>query len=698
MRGEGACASGKARWIDEQEFAGRGAAREMGWPLPVSCEGECDRKTLPDRFHTEYKSQFKRFVLSPAGQSQYAVVPFQASCGCDGGACEIRSGCGCGCQRRTTTHGIPHKPASHVCRQPAHPVPKLQQPELYPVYAQEQERCGCSPCFCGCGCGCDSYEVAAPAHQAHDSCCSWGPAFRSVGVQPSQAAPQPQPMRPYEPAPAAAAPHAAYAPQATHQTQPQQYYQAQPQPQAQPQRRAPAMPAAPSRRPLESARSAPPESGPFGYPAAAAPPPEAEGPPAPYTTAPYGTAPAVPRPQPQPYPKAAGAKGPSLTPEEAIRIIQARFRRRNREKALPATRSLPDTTVKRMTGKPVFHSYGRKNTHPAAGRFISGEYMLTHNVTPHEQPNRPERKQVFGSAVFSRESMRKYDASRQGRLSQLAAEHAEAMQRLAAVSPRVDTTLGPFSWGGAGEGAPAEDGRPRGPGGPRFRGEPAPGRSAPLCGALRRPAPRRRRPGPLGGPALQRRASFSSLPTQAAAGPGPGAAAAPAYPPHPNVYPRQAAPGAPPAAVRAAWGEVPGQRPSVIASLATGVRPAPHQPQRRHPPRPRHPPRRLRTLRTHSPPTYGAPACGGSCRGSSAGRCPCGAGRRSASPAPPAAGAASGGSGRLYVVREFAPRQAEELDPKFYKYLPAEATSTLRPAGRVLPPSYTVANTLDEYD
>jgi hypothetical protein len=56
-------------------------------------------------------------------------------------------------------------------------------------------------------------------------------------------------------------------------------------------------------------------------------------------------------------------------------------------------------TIKRPSDKPVFHTYGRKNTTPVYGGVSYGDYMLTHNVNPEYGQNKPKYQQVYNSGA-----------------------------------------------------------------------------------------------------------------------------------------------------------------------------------------------------------------------------------------------------------------------------------------------------------
>jgi len=55
-----------------------------------------------------------------------------------------------------------------------------------------------------------------------------------------------------------------------------------------------------------------------------------------------------------------------------------------------SSRWLPDSALTTYFGKPAFHAYGNGNTNPTVGGGIYGQYMKTHNITPHSGGNRPE--------------------------------------------------------------------------------------------------------------------------------------------------------------------------------------------------------------------------------------------------------------------------------------------------------------------
>ena len=68
------------------------------------------------------------------------------------------------------------------------------------------------------------------------------------------------------------------------------------------------------------------------------------------------------------------------------------------DKAISISRWNPDTHLKSMHGKPIWHSYGNGNTDPTVGGVVYGNYLLSHNVNPHAGENRPLYQQVYTSA------------------------------------------------------------------------------------------------------------------------------------------------------------------------------------------------------------------------------------------------------------------------------------------------------------
>ena len=49
--------------------------------------------------------------------------------------------------------------------------------------------------------------------------------------------------------------------------------------------------------------------------------------------------------------------------------------------------------------RPPFVNYGNKNVTPAAGGFLYGNYLHSHNVNPHRCPNSPEYKESYKTAI-----------------------------------------------------------------------------------------------------------------------------------------------------------------------------------------------------------------------------------------------------------------------------------------------------------
>jgi len=65
------------------------------------------------------------------------------------------------------------------------------------------------------------------------------------------------------------------------------------------------------------------------------------------------------------------------------------------------SRWLPNSAFQTYYGKPAFESYGMGNTHPTWGGLGYGQYMVSHNVNPHRQPNNPSINQVTHSAELA---------------------------------------------------------------------------------------------------------------------------------------------------------------------------------------------------------------------------------------------------------------------------------------------------------
>jgi len=62
-------------------------------------------------------------------------------------------------------------------------------------------------------------------------------------------------------------------------------------------------------------------------------------------------------------------------------------------------RLLSDSAITTYFGKPTFHAYGNKNTHPTQGGLVYGDYMKTHNINPHSGGNRPKSVQIYARAM-----------------------------------------------------------------------------------------------------------------------------------------------------------------------------------------------------------------------------------------------------------------------------------------------------------
>lgn len=68
------------------------------------------------------------------------------------------------------------------------------------------------------------------------------------------------------------------------------------------------------------------------------------------------------------------------------------------EKEISISRWKPDTHTRSLYGKPIFHAYGKGNTHPTVGGVVYGQYMLSHNIHPESGDNVPQYHQVYDSA------------------------------------------------------------------------------------------------------------------------------------------------------------------------------------------------------------------------------------------------------------------------------------------------------------
>lgn len=68
------------------------------------------------------------------------------------------------------------------------------------------------------------------------------------------------------------------------------------------------------------------------------------------------------------------------------------------EGQISVSRWKPDTHLRSLHGKPIFHPYGKGNTDPTVGGVVYGDYLLSHNIHPHSGDNRPKYQQVYTSA------------------------------------------------------------------------------------------------------------------------------------------------------------------------------------------------------------------------------------------------------------------------------------------------------------
>lgn len=69
------------------------------------------------------------------------------------------------------------------------------------------------------------------------------------------------------------------------------------------------------------------------------------------------------------------------------------------------TRWLPNSAFQTYYGKPAFENYGRANVTPLFGGTVYGQYMASHNINPHKQPNNPKYKQVYQSAEIGNQKL-----------------------------------------------------------------------------------------------------------------------------------------------------------------------------------------------------------------------------------------------------------------------------------------------------
>lgn len=56
---------------------------------------------------------------------------------------------------------------------------------------------------------------------------------------------------------------------------------------------------------------------------------------------------------------------------------------------------MADTKFKKYFGKPCFANYGGHNTKMENGGIVYGEYMKTHNVSPHKGDNHPKTQETY---------------------------------------------------------------------------------------------------------------------------------------------------------------------------------------------------------------------------------------------------------------------------------------------------------------
>ena len=61
---------------------------------------------------------------------------------------------------------------------------------------------------------------------------------------------------------------------------------------------------------------------------------------------------------------------------------------------------MADTKFKKYFGKPCFANYGGHNTKMENGGIIYGQYMKTHNVSPHKNGNHPTTYETYQSALL----------------------------------------------------------------------------------------------------------------------------------------------------------------------------------------------------------------------------------------------------------------------------------------------------------
>ena len=62
-------------------------------------------------------------------------------------------------------------------------------------------------------------------------------------------------------------------------------------------------------------------------------------------------------------------------------------------------RLLPDSAMTTYFGKPAFHAYGNSNIKPVCGGLVYGDFLKTHNITPHAGDNRPQTVQTHTQAM-----------------------------------------------------------------------------------------------------------------------------------------------------------------------------------------------------------------------------------------------------------------------------------------------------------
>ena len=61
---------------------------------------------------------------------------------------------------------------------------------------------------------------------------------------------------------------------------------------------------------------------------------------------------------------------------------------------------MPDSKFRKYFKKPCFCTYGAYNTKMENGGLIYGEYMKSHNVSPHKHGNHPATYETYESALL----------------------------------------------------------------------------------------------------------------------------------------------------------------------------------------------------------------------------------------------------------------------------------------------------------